>query len=71
MMSSEPKTLTVVVSDAEIRRHAHGTVRQLRDSRHRELRFRYSTTDRTKGAWHVVVGVSGAKPVIIPASMPN
>ena len=54
--SSEPKTLTVVISDAEIRRNANGEIRQLRDTRHRELRFRYSTTDRTRGAWHVVVG---------------
>lgn len=49
------KTLTVAISDAEIRRHAGGEVRQLRDSRHREIRFRYSTTDRTRGSWHVVV----------------
>ena len=48
-------TLTVAISDAEIRRHAGGEVRQLRDTRHREIRFRYSTTDRNKGAWHVVV----------------
>jgi integrase len=51
---NEPKTLTVTISDAEIRRHAAGEVRQLRDTRHRELRFRYSTTDRARGAWHVV-----------------
>ncbi|MEO4012565.1 tyrosine-type recombinase/integrase [Pseudomonas rossensis] len=49
------KTLTVVISDAEIRRHTGGEIRQLRDIRHPELRFRYSTTDRNKGAWHVVV----------------
>lgn len=55
MTISEPKTLTVVISDIEIRRHAGGEVRQLRDIRHPELRFRYSTTDRNKGAWHVVV----------------
>lgn len=55
MTNSEPKTLTVVMSDTEIRRHAGGEVRQLRDIRHPELRFRYSTTDRHKGAWHVVV----------------
>ncbi|MFU0823291.1 MAG: site-specific integrase [Pseudomonas lundensis] len=55
MTISEPKTLTVVISDIEIRRHAGGEVRQLRDLRHPELRFRYSTTDRNKGAWHVVV----------------
>ncbi|SPO68130.1 site-specific integrase [Pseudomonas sp. JV241A] len=51
---SGSKTLTVTISDAEIRRHAAGTARQLRDTRHRELRFRYSTTDRSRGAWHVV-----------------
>lgn len=51
---SASKTLTVTLSDAEIRRHAAGDASQLRDTRHRELRFRYSTTDRTRGAWHVV-----------------
>lgn len=55
MTLSKAKTLTVALSDAEIRRHAGGEVRQLRDTRHREIRFRYSTTDRTRGAWHVVV----------------
>lgn len=51
---SASKTLTVTLSDAEIRRHAAGDASQLRDTRYRELRFRYSTTDRTRGAWHVV-----------------
>jgi integrase len=51
---SGSKTLTVTLSDAEIRRHAAGEARQLRDTRHRELRFRYSTIDRSRGAWHVV-----------------
>lgn len=51
---SGSKTLTVTLSDAEIRRHAAGDASQLRDTRHRELRFRYSTTDRSRGAWHVV-----------------
>ncbi|ATB64158.1 hypothetical protein CLJ08_05855 [Pseudomonas mosselii] len=51
---SASKTLTVTLSDAEIRRYAAGYASQLRDIRHRELRFRYSTTDRTRGAWHVV-----------------
>ena len=55
MTPPNAKTLTVAISDAEIRRHAGGEVRQLRDTRHREIRFRYSTTDRTRGAWHVVV----------------
>jgi integrase len=48
-------TLHVNITDAEIRKQAAGPVRQLRDHRYPELRFRYSTTDRTKGAWHVVV----------------
>ncbi|MEZ7177265.1 site-specific integrase [Pseudomonas mosselii] len=51
---SGSRTLTVTLSDAEIRRHAAGDARQLRDTRHRELRFRYSTIDRSRGAWHVV-----------------
>ena len=55
MSLPKAKTLTVTISDAEIRRHAGGEVRQLRDSRYREIRFRYSTTDRTRGAWHIVV----------------
>lgn len=55
MTPPKSKTLTVAISDAEIRRHAGGEVRQLRDIRHREIRFRYSTTDRNKGVWHVVV----------------
>lgn len=52
---SDAKTLTVTISDAEIRRQAAGEVFQLRDPRHRELRFRFSTVDRSRGAWHVVV----------------
>ncbi len=48
-------TLHVTVTDAEIRKQAVGTVRELRDPRFPELRFRYSTSDRAKGAWHVVV----------------
>ena len=48
-------TLHVTVTDAEIRRQATGTARQLRDPRFPELRFRYSTASRAKGAWHVVV----------------
>ncbi|AOA06900.1 site-specific integrase [Pseudomonas sp. TMW 2.1634] len=48
-------TLHVNITDTEIRKHAAGPVRQLRDHRYPELRFRYSTIDRTKGAWHVVV----------------
>lgn len=51
---SGSKTLTVTLSDAEIRRHAAGDAGQLRDTRHRELRFRYSSVDRSRGAWHVV-----------------
>ncbi|MGH8346425.1 MAG: tyrosine-type recombinase/integrase [Pseudomonas sp.] len=52
---NEPKTLHTTITDSEIRKHALGTVRQLRDPRFPELRFRYSTTQRAKGAWHVVV----------------
>ncbi|EJN29852.1 Integrase [Pseudomonas sp. GM78] len=48
-------TLHVTLTDAEIRKQAAGQVRQLRDPRFPELRFRYSTSDRTKGSWHVVV----------------
>lgn len=48
-------TLHVTLTDTEIRKQAAGTARQLRDPRYPELRFRYSTTDRSKGAWHVVV----------------
>ncbi|VVP53058.1 tyrosine-type recombinase/integrase [Pseudomonas fluorescens] len=48
-------TLYIAFTDVEIRKQAAGPVRQLRDHRYPELRFRYSTTDRTKGAWHVVV----------------
>lgn len=55
MSLPKAKTLTVTISDAEIRRHAGGEVRQLRDSRYREIRFRYSTTDRSRGSWHIVV----------------
>jgi len=54
-MTAELKTLHVSISDAEIRKRAAGPVRQLRDHRYPELRFRYSTADRNKGAWHVVV----------------
>ncbi|MHC8348687.1 tyrosine-type recombinase/integrase [Pseudomonas sp. RT4P38] len=53
-----PKTLQVTLTEAEIRRHGPGQIRQLRDPRHPSLRFRYSTVDRAKGSWHVVV--SGA-----------
>jgi len=75
MPHSDLKTLTVAISDAEIRRHAGGEVRQLRDIRHPELRFRYSTTDRNKGAWHVVVrgtwGKAGNYPGINAKLMMN
>lgn len=54
-MTLTPKTLAVSLSDAEIRRHANTDIRQLRDPRYRELRFRYSTVDRSRGAWHVVI----------------
>lgn len=48
-------TLYVAFTDGEIRKQAVGVARQLRDPRFPELRFRYSTADRTRGAWHVVV----------------
>ncbi|WP_268798032.1 tyrosine-type recombinase/integrase [Pseudomonas huanghezhanensis] len=54
-MTTSLKTLHVVLTDSEIRKQSAGAVRQLRDPRFPELRFRYSTTDRTRGAWHVVV----------------
>lgn len=56
-MSNLLKTLTVVMTDAEIRRHAQlEHVRALRDARHPQLHFRYSTVDRRRGSWHVVIG---------------
>ncbi|MFO2466117.1 tyrosine-type recombinase/integrase [Pseudomonas sp. 15FMM2] len=48
-------TLYIAFTDSEIRKQAAGSARQLRDHRYPELRFRYSTADRAKGAWHVVV----------------
>ncbi|MCQ9423360.1 site-specific integrase [Pseudomonas sp. LJDD11] len=55
-MNDLVKTLTVLMSDAEIRRHAERLhVRALRDARHPALHFRYSTSDRRKGSWHVVI----------------
>ncbi len=68
-MSNLVRTLTVVMTDAEIRRHAsRDHVRALRDARHPELHFRYSTVDRNKGSWHVVVkgkwGKAGSYPGI-------
>ncbi|MBJ2244284.1 tyrosine-type recombinase/integrase [Pseudomonas haemolytica] len=56
-MNDLVKTLTVVMTDSEIRRQAERPhVRALRDARHPSLHFRYSTVDRAKGSWHVVVG---------------
>ena len=56
MMNDQVKTLTVIMTDAEIRRHAdRAHVRALRDARHPTLHFRYSTVDRSRGSWHVVV----------------
>lgn len=60
-MVNNPKTLHVQLTDAEIRRNQASDVRQLRDPRHPALRFRYSTVDRAKGSWHVVVGKSWGK----------
>ncbi|MEO4012266.1 tyrosine-type recombinase/integrase [Pseudomonas rossensis] len=55
-LPAPPKTLHLVVTDSEIRKHAATQVRQLRDPRFPELRFRYSSTDRARGSWHVVIG---------------
>lgn len=61
-MNDLVKTLTVVMTDSEIRRQAERPhVRALRDARHPSLHFRYSTVDRAKGSWHVVVGKAWGK----------
>lgn len=52
---TQSKTLTIALSDAEIRRHAASDVRDLRDARQPAFRFRYKK-DRTKGSWYLVVG---------------
>ena len=49
------KTLTVTLSDAEIRRHAESEIRDLRDTRQPAFRFRYKQ-DRTRGSWYLVHG---------------
>ncbi len=49
------KTLTVTLSDAEIRRHADSEIRDLRDTRQPAFRFRYKQ-DRTRGSWYLVHG---------------
>ncbi|WP_175651028.1 tyrosine-type recombinase/integrase [Pseudomonas sp. Marseille-P9899] len=48
-------TKHVSLTDAEIRKLANTAVRQLRDQRYPELRFRYSSVNRARGSWHVVV----------------
>lgn len=48
-------TKHIIITDAEIRKQAGQPVRQLRDPRYPELRFRYSSVDRARGAWHVIV----------------
>lgn len=48
-------TKHVSLTDAEIRKQAGTAVRQLRDQRYPELRFRYSSVDRARGSWHVVI----------------
>ena len=60
-MADNLKTVHVQLTDAEIRRNQASDVRQLRDPRCPALRFRYSTVDRAKGSWHVVVGKSWGK----------
>lgn len=50
------KTLTVNLSDAEIRRHVDNpNVRDLRDARQPALRLRFKQ-DRTRASWYLVVG---------------
>lgn len=55
-VAAPSKTLHVLVTDVEIRKYAATQVRQLRDPRFPALRFRYSSTNRAKGSWFVVVG---------------
>jgi integrase len=55
-VSAPSKTLHVLLTDAAIRQYAAKPVRQLRDPRFPALRFRYSTTNRAKGSWFVVIG---------------
>jgi len=49
------KTLHIHVTDSEIRRHAATPIQQLRDPRFPALRFRYWSSDRTRGSWYVVI----------------
>lgn len=60
-LSTPSKTLHVLVTDAEIRKYATTPVRQLRDPRFPALRFRYSSTNRGKGSWFVVIGEKWGK----------
>ncbi|MFP3925316.1 hypothetical protein [Pseudomonas sp. W5-36] len=55
-MNDQGRTVHVSITDTEIRKQAATSARQLRDPRYPQLRFRYSTVDRAKGVWHVVVG---------------
>ncbi|MGL6241690.1 tyrosine-type recombinase/integrase [Pseudomonas sp.] len=55
-VSAPSETLHVLLTDAAIRQYAATPVRQLRDPRFPALRFRYSSTNRAKGSWFVVVG---------------
>ncbi|MBD8598763.1 tyrosine-type recombinase/integrase [Pseudomonas sp. CFBP 8772] len=55
-MNNQSRTVHVSITDTEIRKQAATSARQLRDPRYPQLRFRYSTVDRSKGSWHVVVG---------------
>lgn len=54
-MNNQGLTVHVAITDSEIRKQAVGNARQLRDPRYPQLRFRYSTIDRARGVWHVVV----------------
>lgn len=49
------KTLHTHVTDSEIRRHAATQIQRLRDPRFPALRFRYWSSDRTRGSWYVVI----------------
>lgn len=50
------KTLTVNLSDAEIRRHVDNpNVRDLRDARQPTLRLRFKQ-DRNRASWYLVLG---------------
>ncbi|WP_095051629.1 site-specific integrase [Pseudomonas sp. Irchel s3b2] len=61
------KTLHTHITDSEIRRHATTGIRQLRDSRTPALRFRFWSSDRTKGSWYIVLNDAWVKVGNYPA----